>query len=228
MRLLGFDTSTEACAVGVLADGRCYSRVELTPRRHTECVLPWSGQLLAEAGLKKSQLDAIAVGIGPGAFTGVRLAVSLAQGLALGLDIPVLGVSTLACIAQSCAHDGPIAVLMDARMGECYVGFFQKQGGIVNALAPEQLLAPETVCLPFPAEWMGLGSGFASYAERLSADLLGQMACIDSSVLPQAVALLEIAGHDFTAGLARAPELIEPAYLRDKVALTIEERSGPA
>ena len=227
MKLLGFDTSTEACAVGVLADGRSFSRVELTPRRHTECVLPWSEQLLAEAGLKKSQLDAIAVGIGPGAFTGVRLAVSLAQGLALGLDIPVLGVSTLACIAQSCAYDGPIAVLMDARMGECYVGFYQKQAGIAVALVPEQLLAPEAVRLPFSAKWMGLGSGFASYAERLSADLLGQMTDIDSTVLPQAGALLEIAAHDFTAGLARAPEHVEPAYLRDKVALTIKERENP-
>jgi tRNA threonylcarbamoyladenosine biosynthesis protein TsaB len=131
-------------------------------------------------------------------------------------------------MAQSCAHDGPIAVLMDARMGECYVGFFQKQGGIVNALAPEQLLAPEAVRLPFPAEWVGLGSGFASYAERLPEDLLGQMTDIDSSVLPQAAALLEIAAHDFKAGLARAPEHIEPAYLRDKVALTIIERAGLA
>jgi tRNA threonylcarbamoyladenosine biosynthesis protein TsaB len=157
----------------------------------------------------------------------VRLAVSLAQGLALGLDIPVLGVSTLACIAQACAYDGPIAVLMDARMGECYVGFFRKQDGIVKTLVPEQLLAPEAVRLPFPAEWMGLGSGFASYPERLPADLLGQMAEIDSAVLPQAAALLEIAAHDFTAGLARAPEHIEPAYLRDKVALTIKERENP-
>lgn len=227
MKLLGFDTGTEACAVGVLADGRCFSRVELTPRRHTECVLPWSEQLLAEAGLKKSQLDAIAVGIGPGAFTGVRLAVSLAQGLALGLDIPVLGVSTLACIAQSSAHDGPIAVLMDARMGECYAGFFQKQGGIVNALAPEQLLAPEAVRLPFAGSWLGLGSGFASYADRLPADMLSQLTQTDSTALPQAVAMLEIAAHDFEAGLARAPELIEPAYLRDKVALTIKERENP-
>ena len=227
MKLLGFDTSTEACAVGVLRDGECFSRVELTPRRHTECVLPWSDELLAEAGLKKSQLDAIAVGIGPGAFTGVRLAVSLAQGLALGLDIPVLGVSTLACIAQSCKHDGPIAVLMDARMGECYVGFYQKQAGIAVALVPEQLLSPEAVRLPFAGDWLGLGSGFASYADRLPADMLSQFTHIDSTALPQAVALLEIAAHDFTASLARVPEHVEPAYLRDKVALTIKERENP-
>jgi tRNA threonylcarbamoyladenosine biosynthesis protein TsaB len=227
MKLLGFDTSTEACAVGVLADGRCFSRVELTPRRHTECVLPWSDDLLAEAGLRKTQLDAIAVGIGPGAFTGVRLAVSLAQGLALGLDIPVLCVSTLACIAQSCAHDGPIAVLMDARMGECYVGFYQKQQGIVAALAPEQLLAPETLSLPCAGDWIALGSGLSSYADRLPADVLGQFTHTDSTALLHADALLQIASRDFKAGLARVPEHVEPAYLRDKVALTIKEREKP-
>lgn len=227
MKLLGFDTSTEACAVGVLSEEVIFSRFEMTPRRHTECVLPWSDDLLAEAGLKKSQLDAIAVGIGPGAFTGVRLAVSLAQGLALGLDIPVLGVSTLACIAQACAHDGPIAVLMDARMGECYVGFYQKCDGIALALAPEQLLAPEAIQLPFAGDWMAVGSGLSSYADRLPADVLSQLSHSDSTALPHADALLQLASHDFKAGLARAPEHIEPAYLRDKVALTIKERENP-
>ncbi len=226
MNILGFDTSTEACAVGVITDVECVSRFELTPRRHTECVLPWSEELLAQVGLQKTQLHAIAVGVGPGAFTGVRLAVSIAHGMALGLSLPLIGVSTLACIAQSCTHDGPIAVLMDARMDECYVGFYQKQKGIVKALAPEQLLAPETICLPFAGEWMAVGSGLASYAERLPADLLNQFTRSDSTALPHADALLQIAAHDFIAGLALAPEQIQPTYLRDKVALTIKEREN--
>ncbi len=226
MNLLGFDTSTEACAVAVLKDAQCVSRVELTPRRHTECVLPWSEQLLAQLGLQKTDLHAIAVGVGPGAFTGVRLAVSLAHGMALGLSVPLIGVSTLACIAQSCQHDGPIAVLMDARMDECYVGFYQKQHGIVKAIAPEQLIVPESICLPFAGDWIAVGSGLASYAERLSADLLSQFAHSDSTVLPQADALLQIAEQEFKAGFALAPELIQPTYLRDKVALTIKEREN--
>jgi tRNA threonylcarbamoyladenosine biosynthesis protein TsaB len=226
MNILGFDTSTEACAVGVLKDADCVSRFELTPRRHTECVLPWSDELLAQADLQKSQLDAIAVGVGPGAFTGVRLAVSLAQGMALALSLPIVGVSTLACIAQSCNHDGPIMVLMDARMDECYVGFYQKQHGVVEALAPEQLLAPETINLPFMGDWIALGSGLASYAERLPADLLSQFTQTDSTALPQADALLQIALRDFKAGLALEAEQIQPTYLRDKVALTIKEREN--
>ncbi len=226
MNILGFDTSTEACAVGVITDVECVSRFELTPRRHTECVLPWSEELLAQAEIDKTQLHAIAVGVGPGAFTGVRLAVSLAQGMALGLSLPMIGVSTLACIAQSCAHNGPIAVLMDARMDECYVGFYQKQQGIVEALAPEQLLVPESISLPFAGDWIAVGSGLSSYAERLPADLLSQFTQTDSTALPQADALLQIAVRDFKAGLALEAEQIQPTYLRDKVALTIKEREN--
>ena len=224
MKILGFDTSTEGCAVGLNQDGEITSRFELTPRRHTECVLPWSEALLEQASISKKDLDAIAVGIGPGAFTGVRLAVSLAQGMALGLSIPVVAVSTLACMAQACQHDGPIAVLIDARMDECYIGFYQKKDGIVQLLSPEQLLAPENIRLPFTGNWIGVGSGFASYANRIEANVLSQLLCIDANALPKAEALLQIAVAEFEAGKACATELIEPTYLRDKVALTIKER----
>ena len=226
MNILAFDTSTEACAVGVLAGNKFHTRFELTPRRHTDCVLPWSDELLQKADISKTKLHAIAVSIGPGAFTGVRLAVSLAQGMALALNIPIIPVSTLACVAQSQQHEGPILVLMDARMGECYVGFYQKKNGIVHALAPEQLLLPENISLPFGGEWLGVGSGFSSYAERLPGEMLAQMHSIDSSALPQPGALLQIAARAFEAGLALAPDKIEPSYLRDKVALTIKEREN--
>lgn len=226
MKILGFDTSTEACSVGLYYNDNITSRTELTPRRHTECVLPWSEQLLEQAGCNKHELDAIAVGIGPGAFTGVRLAVSIAQGMALGLNIPVVAVSTLACIAQACRHDGPIAVLIDARMDECYVGFYQKKEGLVHAIAPEQLLAPENIQLPFAENWIGVGSGFASYANRIPSAVQSQMRCIDGNALPQAEALLYIAIAAFSAGKACAPEMIEPSYLRDRVALTIKEREN--
>jgi tRNA threonylcarbamoyladenosine biosynthesis protein TsaB len=127
MNILAFDTSTDVCTVALQANGKIYSRTELTPRKHTECVLPWCDELLLQAGITKSQLNAIAVGIGPGAFTGVRLAVSLAQGMALALNIPVVPVSSLASIAKAQRNNEPIAVIMDARMGECYVGFYQMQ-----------------------------------------------------------------------------------------------------
>ena len=224
MNLLTFDTSTEACAVGLLADGVRLGRFELTPRRHTDCVLPWCDELLAQAGLAKSGLQAIAVGVGPGAFTGVRLAVSLAQGMALALGIPLVPVSTLAVIAQAQDHDGPIAVVMDARMGECYAGFYQKRDGIAVALVPERLLAPENLALPSDGDWIGAGSGFNAYAEHLPDAFSTALRRIDADALPQPEALLQLGEYGLCAGLAVAPERVEPAYLRDKVALTLDER----
>ena len=94
MKLLAIETATEACSVALWIDGDVRERFEIAPRRHTELVLPWSDELLAQAGIAKSQLDAIVVGRGPGAFTGVRLAIALAQGMALALDRPVVAVST--------------------------------------------------------------------------------------------------------------------------------------
>ena len=116
MKLLALETSTEACSVAVWIDGEVRERFELAPRRHAELALPWAEQLLAEAGIAKSQLDAIAVGRGPGAFTGVRLAIAIAQGIALALDRPVLPVSTLAALAMRAQGDRIIAAI-DARMG---------------------------------------------------------------------------------------------------------------
>ena len=228
MNLLAVDTASEACAVGVSAGGRHFTRFELTPRRHTECVLPWCDELLAQAGIGKGDLNGSAVGIGPGAFTGVRLAVSLAQGMALALELPVVPVSTLACIAQAQNHDGPIAVLMDARMGECYVGFYQKTDGIVSAIAAERLLKPEQIHLPFDADWIGVGSALSSYAAQLPQSLMAAFKHTDATCLPQPEALLQLAEYGFRQGSAVPPECIEPAYLRDKVALTIEERAGLA
>lgn len=226
MNILAIDTATEVCAVGLSVAGKHFTRFELTPRRHTECVLPWSDELFAQAEIDKSLLSAIAVGVGPGAFTGVRLAVSLAQGMALALALPIVPVSTLACIAQAQAHDGPIAVLMDARMGECYVGFYQKTNGVVSAIAPEQLLKPEQINLPFAGDWIGVGSALSSYAAQLQPALLAALKHVDATCLPQPEALLQLAEYRFKHGAAVVPERIEPAYLRDKVALTIAERKG--
>ena len=122
MKLLAFETATEACSVAVYVDGEVRERFEIAPRRHAELALPWAEQLLAEAGMAKSQLDAIAVGRGPGAFTGVRLAIALAQGIALALDRPLLPVSTLARLGDAGAEATRILAAIDARMGEVYVG----------------------------------------------------------------------------------------------------------
>ncbi|WP_122780281.1 tRNA (adenosine(37)-N6)-threonylcarbamoyltransferase complex dimerization subunit type 1 TsaB, partial [Pseudomonas viridiflava] len=138
MKLLPFETSTEASSLALHVDGNVQERFELAPRRHAELALPWAEQLLAEAGISRRQLDAIAVGRGPGAFTGVRLAIGIAQGIALALDLPVLAISTLQVLAlRAPAEATHVLACIDARMGEVYAGLFERQGEALLMLGSE-------------------------------------------------------------------------------------------
>ena len=167
MKLLALETATEACSVAVLVDGELRERFDIAPRRHAELTLPWAEQLLAEAGVARSQLDAIAVGRGPGAFTGVRLAIAVAQGIALALDRPVVPVSTLAALAMrapACDGDRVLAAI-DARMGEVYVAGYGRHGDEWTVLGEEVVASPDAVILPGDAGgWLGVGTGFAAVA----------------------------------------------------------------
>jgi tRNA threonylcarbamoyladenosine biosynthesis protein TsaB len=229
MKLLAIETSTEACSIALWLDGTVLERHELAPRRHAELALSWCDALLAEAGIDKRALDAIAVGRGPGAFTGVRLAVALAQGMALALEIPVVPVSTLATLAAGAARDAsdlPILAAIDARMGEVYLGLFRDDAdaGIV-ALGEEWMARPEAAELPgtLPA-LRGVGTGFAARDGALAARLGTRMQQVDAAALPHAADLARLAARAWARGEAIAPDLLEPAYLRDKVALTIVEQ----
>ena len=128
MKLLALELSTEACSVALWVDGEVSERFEVAPRRHAELALPWAGQLLADAGIARSQLDAIAIGRGPGAFTGVRLAIAIGQGIALALGRPMVAVSTLATLALSAGGPRVLAAI-DARMGEVYSAAFELRDG---------------------------------------------------------------------------------------------------
>lgn len=226
MKLLAIETSTEACSVAVYVDGEVRERHELAPRRHTQLVLPWADALLAEAGLRKSQLDAIAVGRGPGAFTGVRLAIAIVQGLALALDRPVLPVSTLAVLAMQGQGDDILAAI-DARMGEVYLGAFRRTpDGLVAATGPEVIVPPSQAARP-SAPVQGVGTGFGAESGALVARLGDSLRGFDASALPRAADLCRLAAAAFARGEAIAPDALEPAYLRDKVALTLEEQGKP-
>ena len=226
MKLLAIETSTEACSVAVYADGAVFARHELAPRRHTQLVLPWADELLAEAGLRKSQLDAIAVGRGPGAFTGVRLAIALVQGLALALDRPVLPISTLAVLAMQGKGERILAAI-DARMGEVYLGEFMRDAdGLVTAAGEENICPPALA--PVPANAVsGVGTGFGAEQGALVARLGSTLASFDASALPHAADLAKLAARAFARGEAVDAARIEPAYLRDKVALTLAEQGKP-
>ena len=224
MKLLAFETATEACSVALYLDGEVIERFEVAPRRHAELSLPWAEQLLAEAGLKKSQLDAIAVGRGPGAFTGVRLAIALAQGIALALDRPVVPVSTLRVLAAQAQGDNILAAI-DARMGEIYAAAFRREGDDVAATSEEVVIAPASYALPGQgSDWIGIGTGFAAESATLQSRLSDRFARIDATALPHAADVARLAAQAFARGEAVAAELVEPAYLRNNVALTLEEQ----
>lgn len=228
MKLLAFETATEACSVAVWDDGRVLERFGVAPRRHAELALPWADAVLAEAGIARAQLDAIAVGRGPGAFTGVRLAIGLAQGIALALDRPVLPVSTLAALALRAPDDaGHILAAIDARMGEVYVAAFRREGEGVTPLSDERVLAPDAVELPAGVDrWDAVGTGLAALDGALQARLQPRLGRVDALALPHAADVARLAAQDFAAGKAVAAELVEPAYLRDNVALTLEEQQA--
>lgn len=247
MRLLAFETATEACSVAVMVDGEVRERFELAPRRHAELALPWAEALLAEAGVARSQLDAVAVGRGPGAFTGVRLGISIAQGIALALDRPVLPVSTLAVLAaqplllpqhveglpaldDARADDSrtPRSALaaIDARMGEVYLGAFRREGAGVVAVGDEAVARPDEAEIPEADGWHGVGTGFAAVDGVLQRRLQDRLAAVDAAALPHAADLARLAAIAFARGEGVAPERVEPAYLRDNVALPLAEQAA--
>lgn len=246
MKLLAFELSTEACSVALWVDGDVRGRHEIAPRRHAELALPWAEALLAEAGIAKSQLDAVAVGRGPGAFTGVRLGVAIAQGIALALDRPAVPVSTLAALAlravplgaglvEAGLVDDPgdrVFAAIDARMREVYVAAFAFERGIDGGLHPRALdderVQPPDAAMP-PGEdggWFGVGTGFAAEGGALRTRLAPRLRAVDADALPHATDVAALAHAAFLRGEAVAPEQLEPAYLRNQVALTLVEQQA--
>lgn len=227
MKLLAFETATEACSVALYVDGQVSERFEIAPRRHAELSLPWAEQLLAEAGMARSQLDAIALGRGPGAFTGVRLAIAIAQGIALALDRPLLPVSTLQVLALRAPADAThVLSSIDARMGEVYVARQLRVDGQWQLQGEEVVCAPDAVTLPEGSRWFGVGTGFGAADGVLATRLAGQLDGVDAQALPRASDLLALAVPMYERGEAIAPERVEPAYLRNNVALTLVEQQA--
>lgn len=216
--LLALDTATEACSVALLHDGKVTSHYEVIPRLHAQKLLPMIQQLLLEAGITLSAVDAIAFGRGPGAFTGVRIAIGVVQGLAFALQRPVLPVSNLAVLAQRALREHgvqQVAAAIDARMDEVYWGCYRETAGEMRLVGLEAVLAPEAAVLPDEAsgEWFGAGTGWG-YAERICVKPSAQ----DSAMLPHAQDLLALARFAWARGEAIAADQAQPVYLRDKVA----------
>ena len=219
MKILALDTATEACSAALLCDGSIHERHDVAPRRHAQLILSMVDAVLAQAGLGLHRLDAIAFGRGPGAFTGVRIAAGVTQGLALGAGLPVLPVSSLAALAQAALGNGAVVLpALDARMGEVYwAAYASGRDGLAAALGDEQVASPDAVRVPSSGPIFGVGSGWKTYRERLRRALPGQVGGIDPERFPVAKDILPLAVRDYNAGRCVGAQQALPVYLRDKV-----------
>lgn len=223
MNLLVLDTSTEWCSAALWLDGRIQARRVLAEQRHSSLLLPMVDELLRESDMTLRQLDGIGYGAGPGSFTGLRIACAVTQGLALGVDLPVVSVSTLESIAEQTGAAQVLTVL-DARMAEVYWAAYRREGAAWQAVSEPQLALPESVAVPAGGEWVGAGNGFAALGEVLRPRLAAALARIDDTLMPDAAAMAPLAAAAFARGEGMDAALAAPIYLRDKVALTVDER----
>jgi tRNA threonylcarbamoyladenosine biosynthesis protein TsaB len=221
MRLLAIDTSGETCSAALLSGAELTQLLELAPRRHGELILDMMGRLLAEADLALNALDALAFGRGPGSFTGVRIAAAVVQGAAYGAGLPVIGVSTLAALAQghhrSTTH-GRILAALDARMGEVYWGCYRiAEDGLAELVGEELVASPQAIPRPRGGGWHGVGSGFGAYPVEMGEALGPALAGIHPTQTCEARDIARLAQGAWHRGQAVAPELALPVYLRDRV-----------
>ena len=222
MHLLAIETATRRLSVALWQDGEWIERAAELPNGGSERLLPWVHELLAEAGLAPAQLDGIAFGAGPGGFTGLRLACGVAQGLAYGLDLSVVPVSTLEALALA-SGERDVWACLDARMNEVYGAAYRVDGDRVTQLMAPVCVPPAVAPAPTFPGGCGVGDGFAAYGALLLArkpDLKG----VRADAFPTAAAVLRLAAPRFARGDAVAAALAQPVYVRDKVALTTAER----
>ncbi len=220
-KILAIDTATENCSVALLIGDTLYSRSEVAPRDHTQKVLPMVDEVLKEADITLQELDALAFGRGPGSFTGVRIGIGIAQGLAFGADLPLIGISTLAAMAQGAYRSHghtQVAAAIDARMSEVYWARFARQDdGQWLVVDKECVVSPDELVANVVQDdktWASVGTGWQAYPQ------LSQLAihCIAGEVqFPDAQDIAILAQYELACGNTVPAELASPVYLRDKV-----------
>ena len=223
MNLIAIETSTAYCSLAVSKGDQLHSRHILAEQRHAEILLDELSGLLREAGLTLADVQGIAYGEGPGAFTGLRIACGVTQGLALARDLPVIGVGTLLAVAEASGEDN-VLVCIDARMSEVYHAAYRKSEGEWLDITPPGLCAPAAVPLVAGKDWCGCGSGFNAYEALLRARLGASLRSTRPDLAPTAAAILGLAQPRFARGEGRPAGMALPIYLRDKVALKTSER----
>lgn len=227
-RIIAIEASTDAASVALLCGGNITQQHFGAGSRQSERMLVGIDELLRQAGLVPRSLDAVAVAIGPGAFTGVRLAIGVAQGLAAAIGRPVVPVSSLAALAASIPADAPsvpVLSVLDARMGEIYAGWFDSADGMPTLLTPESIGTADALVKPTGVTpYAVLGSGLREHTGAIAA-ALGEPAAAFPDLVPTAAAVARIAARRLPGAGVPAAE-VEPVYLRNKVALTMAEREA--
>jgi len=224
VKLLALDTSSEGCSAALLVDDEITERFEIAPRGHTRLLMPMVRELLAEKGLAPSDLDALAFACGPGSFTGLRIATGVVQGLAWGLSLPVVPVSSLAAVAYGAmktldiGEDDAVAVAFDARMGEVYWGCYRCHDGLPEVLGEERVCPPGAVTLSGEAKrWFGAGPGW-QYRDEMPAEVADAMVSVAPELLLRASWVARLAENPAAEGRTVPAEQAQPVYIRDEVA----------
>ena len=226
MKIVAVDSSTDWLSVCASDGIRVVAFRERAGSSSSERMLPLVRQALAEAGWTLAQLGGVAYGAGPGSFTGIRIACGVAQGLALGADLPVVGVSTLEAVAHACGRThGAQRVLacLDARMREIYVASYLRETEGWRLAGGPTVCKPDELQLPDPGPWHGAGDGFAAYPQ-LAARL--RLAAVDPAIVPDAQWIADLALPRFAAGEGLPADQAQPLYVRQRVALTTVERAA--
>ncbi|MFK8028260.1 MAG: tRNA (adenosine(37)-N6)-threonylcarbamoyltransferase complex dimerization subunit type 1 TsaB [Gammaproteobacteria bacterium] len=218
VKLLGIETATEACSAAVLVDEEVVERFEIVPRKHNELILPMCEAVLADAGVSLKQLDGIAFGCGPGAFTGLRIAASVTQGIALAHDLPVASISTLANLAfQAPVNlEDLVMPVIDARMEEVYWGIYKKIPDDVEIISEERVQAPEQISIDEKIA-CGLGTGWGTYKEILSQEISINAKNVLEQALPHAEVTVRLAKNKYLNQKMVDAMHALPVYLRNKV-----------
>lgn len=216
MKILAIETSSQACSVAINKDGDIHELYQVAPRQHNQIILPLIEELFKTHDLDFKTIDAIAFGCGPGSFTGVRIAASITQGLAVSHDLPVIPISSLLVLAQSTYREYQaenVLVCLDARMNEVYWAEckLDKKNSCMMLTKEEQCLAPEKIQLPEkPEDYIGVGDGWLNY-EILKAKSVRLNQCV-ADIYPHAKDLALLAG--LSKDLLPVEKAL-PRYLRD-------------
>ncbi|QLB18972.1 tRNA (adenosine(37)-N6)-threonylcarbamoyltransferase complex dimerization subunit type 1 TsaB [Mannheimia granulomatis] len=217
--ILALDTATEACSVALLHNEAVSTLNEISPRTHTQRILPMVDELLKKSDIQINDVDFLVFGRGPGSFTGVRVGVSVAQGLAMGANLPVVAVSNLKAMAEEAyqkLNADKVIALIDARMNEVYFAQFAKNGDEWIETVAEQVCSPEQALSQMQADekTVVVGTGWAAYSQFSEQNL---PLVISEITLPSAEYMLSIAKIEIKKGNTTSAYEIEPVYLRNEV-----------